>query len=159
MDSMRFQTIFIGVMLLGLAVAQAPIPADLQLRGDRFKPLTAAELTPEQKLMVEHLFSGERGGMNGPFNVTLRSPEMGDLAQKLGAQLRYHTSLPKKLNELAIIMTARFWNAQYEWSAHRKSAQAAGVSPAVIEAIAAGRRPTFKDPDEEIVYNFGNELL
>ena len=41
MDSMRFQTIFIGVMLLGLAVAQAPIPADLQLRGDRFKPLTA----------------------------------------------------------------------------------------------------------------------
>src|ERR1700676_3907645 len=159
MVSMRFQAIFIGVMLSGLALAQAPIPADLQLRGDRFKPLTAAELTPEQKVMVEHLLAGERGGMNGPFNVTLRSPEMGDLAQKLGAQLRYHTSLPKKLNELAIIMTARFWSAQYEWSAHSKSAKAAGISPAVIEAIAAGRRPTFTNSDEEIVYNFGNELL
>ena len=156
---MRSQAMCFGFFLSSLALAQTPIPADLQLRGDRFKPLTAAELTAEQKLMVQHLFAGERGGMNGPFNVTLRSPEMGDLAQKLGAQLRYHSSLPKKLNELAIIMTARFWNAQYEWSAHRKSAQAAGVSPAVIEAIAAGRRPAFTDPSEEIIYNFGNELL
>ncbi len=156
---MRSQAMCFGFILSSLALAQAPIPADLQLRGDRFKPLTAAELTPEQKLMVQHLLAGERGGMNGPFNVTLRSPEMGDLAQKLGAQLRYHSSLPKKLNELAIIMTARFWNAQYEWSAHRKSAQAAGVTPAVIDAIAAGRRPAFTDPNEEIIYNFGNELL
>ena len=159
MDSMLLQLTGITVVLSGLALAQAPIPADLRLRGGRFKPLTAKELTPEQKVMVEHLLSGERGGLNGPFNVTLRSPEMGDMAQKLGAQLRFHSSLSKRLNELAIIMTARFWNAQYEWSAHRKAAQTAGVSPAVIEAIAAGRRPAFTNPDEEIVYNFGNELL
>lgn len=160
MDSMRLQQLTgIALVLSGLALGQAPIPADLRLRGDRFKPLTAKELTPEQKTMVEHLFAGERGGMNGPFNVLLRSPEMGDLAQKLGAQLRFHTSIPKRLNELAIIMTARFWSAQYEWTAHRKAAQAAGVSPAVIEAIAAGRRPAFTNQDEEIVYNFGNELL
>jgi 4-carboxymuconolactone decarboxylase len=156
---MLIQLIGLGVVLSGLALAQAPVPADLQLRGDRFKPLTAKDLTPEQKVMVEHLLSGERGSLNGPFNVTLRSPEMGDQAQKLGVQVRFHTSLPKRLNELAIIMTARFWNAQYEWSAHRKAAQAAGVSPAVIEAIASGRRPTFTDPNEEIVYNFGTELL
>ena len=79
--------------------------------------------------MVEHLFAGERGGMNGPFNVTLRSPEMGDLAQKLGAQLRFHSSLSNRLNEMAILMTARFWNAQYEWSSHHKNALAAGLSP------------------------------
>jgi 4-carboxymuconolactone decarboxylase len=79
--------------------------------------------------MAEHLLSGERGGMNGPLNVTLRSPEMGDQAQKLGAQLRFHTSLPKKLNELAIIMTARFWTAQYEWSAHKKGRAGCRTEP------------------------------
>jgi len=143
----------------GLAIAQAPATPDLHLRGDRFKPLTYDKLTPEQKTMAENLLSGERGGMNGPFNVTLRSPEMGDQAQKLGAQLRFHTSLPKKLNELAIIMTARFWTAQYEWSAHKRAALAAGLSPAIIDAIAAGKRPASMQPDEEAVYNFGSELF
>lgn len=150
---------FCSSILGGLAIAQAPATPDLHLRGDRFKPLTYDKLTPEQKTMAEHLLSGERGGMNGPFNVTLRSPEMGDQAQKLGAQLRFHTSLPKKLNELAIIMTARFWTAQYEWSAHKRAALAAGLSPAIVDAIAAGQRPASMQPDEEAVYNFGTELF
>jgi 4-carboxymuconolactone decarboxylase len=154
---MRLKVIIGVVVLLGLAMAQAP--RDLHLRGNRFKPLTYDKLTPEQKTMLDHLFAGERGGANGPFNVTLRSPEMGDLAQRLGAQLRFHSSLPNKLNELAIIMTARFWNAQYEWSAHKRNALKEGVSPAVVDAIAAGKRPTGMQPDEEAIYNFGNELL
>jgi len=157
---MRVHVLYLGVAaLLSLALAQAPATRDLHLRGDRFQPLTYDKLTPEQKLMVEHLLAGERGGMNGPFNVTLRSPEMGDLAQKLGAQLRFHSSLSNRLNEMAILMTARFWNAQYEWSAHHKNALTAGLSPAVIEAIATGRRPGSMQPDEEAVYNFGDELL
>jgi len=121
--------------------------------------LTYDKLTPEQKAMADHLLAGERGGMNGPFNVTLRSPEMGDQAQKLGAQLRFHSSLPNRLNELAILMTARFWTAQYEWSAHRKNALAAGLSPAVIDAIGAGKKPTSMQPDEEIIYNFAKRLV
>jgi 4-carboxymuconolactone decarboxylase len=157
---MRAHVIYLAVaVLLGLAMAQAPATRDLRLRGDRFRPLTFDKLTPEQKTMVEHLFAGERGGMNGPFNVTLRSPEMGDLAQKLGAQLRFHSSLSNRLNEMAILMTARFWNAQYEWSAHKKNAVTAGLSPVVIEAIATGKRPSPMQPDEEAVYNFGDELL
>ena len=74
---------------------QAQIPANLGLVGDRFRPLQLAELTPEQKTMVEHLFTGERKGMGGPFNVLLRSPEMGDAAQQFGGQarcLRHHQS-------------------------------------------------------------------
>ena len=157
---MRVHVVYLGVaVLLGLAMAQAPATRDLRLRGDRFRPPTYDKLTPEQKTMVEHLFAGERGGMNGPFNVTLRSPEMGDLAQKLGAQLRFHSSLSNRLNELAILMTARFWNAQYEWSAHKKNALTAGLSPAVIDAIATGKRPNPMQADEEAVYNFGDELL
>src|SRR5256885_2382695 len=156
---MRVHVLYPGIAVLsGLALAQPPATRDLHLRGDRFQPLTYDKLTPEQKAMVEHLLAGERGGMNGPFNVTLRSPEMGDLAQKLGAQLRFHSSLPKRLTEFAILMTARFWGSQYEWSAHRKLAVAAGLNPAVIESIATGRRPTSMQPDEEIVYNFSNEL-
>ena len=157
---MRVHVLYVGIAVLsGLALAQAPATRDLHLRGDRFQPLTYDKLTAEQKTMVEHLFAGERGGMNGPFNVTLRSPEMGDLAQKLGAQLRFHSSMPNRLNEMAILMTARFWNAQYEWSAHKKNALTAGLNPSVIEAIATGKRPGSMQPDEEAVYNFGDELL
>jgi 4-carboxymuconolactone decarboxylase len=157
---MRVYVLYLGIgVLSGLALAQAPATRDLHLRGDRFQPLTYDKLTPEQKAMVEHLFAGERGGMNGPFNVTLRSPEMGDLAQQLGARVRFHSSLPNRLNEMAILMTARFWNAQYEWSAHKKNALTAGLNPAVIEAIATGKRPGSMQPDEEAVYDFGDELL
>ncbi len=143
----------------GIALAQAPTARELHLRGDRFKPLTYDALTSDQKALVEDVLSGERGTLDGPFNVTLRSPVMGDKAQKLGAELRFHSSLPNRLVELAILMTARFWSSQYEWSAHRKLALAAGLSQGTIEAIGSGKRPSALQPDEEIVYNFANELF
>ncbi|MDP8990774.1 MAG: carboxymuconolactone decarboxylase family protein, partial [Acidobacteriota bacterium] len=129
------------------------------LRGDRFPPLTWDTMTPQQKPMVQNLLAGERGGTNGPFNVTLRDPEMGDIAQKLGAQLRFHTALPNRLNEMAILMTARFWNSQYEWYSHHRNALTAGLSASVIDAIAQGKRPAAMQPDEEIIYNFASEML
>src|SRR5580693_7914267 len=156
---MRFPVICTSIVAAGLALAQAPVPHDLNLKGDRFKPLTYDQLTPEQKTMTDHLLAGERKTADGPFNVMLRSPEMGDLAQKLGAQLRFHSSLPDKLKELAIITTGRYWTAQYEWYAHKRLALQAGVSQATVDAIAAGRRPASMTADEEVVYNFCNELL
>jgi 4-carboxymuconolactone decarboxylase len=140
-----------------LAIAQsAPV---FKLRGDRFKPLTYEQMTPEQKTMIEHVLSGERASTNGPYNVFLRSPEMGDLAQKFGAQTRFHSSLPPKLNEFVILMTGRFWNSQYEWYAHKTYALQAGLGADVIEAVATGKHPTTMKPDEEVVYNFCTELL
>jgi len=141
------------------AQAQAPRPQDVQLVGDRFKPLKWDEMTPAQKTMMEHLVSGERRGAGGPFNVLLRSPEMGDLAQQFGASMRFHSTLPKKLNEMAIIMTARYWTAQYEWNAHRTAAAQAGLNESIIQAIATGKRPASMDADETVVYNFATELL
>ena len=67
-----------------LMTAQAPDTSNLGLVGDRFKPLTFDKMTPAQKTMTTNLLTGERRGMGGPFNVLLRSPEMGDAAQKLG---------------------------------------------------------------------------
>jgi 4-carboxymuconolactone decarboxylase len=83
---------------------------------------------------------------------------MGDLAQKLGAHVRFHSSLPRKLNEFAILIVGRHWNAQFEWYAHRQYALQAGLNPAVIDALAAGQRPVMQK-DEETVYNFCTELL
>ncbi|HEY2384512.1 MAG TPA: carboxymuconolactone decarboxylase family protein [Terriglobia bacterium] len=149
--------LLLGTFLAGQA--PAPNPRDIKLVGDRFKPLNYDEMTPQQKTMMDHLVSGERRGASGPFNVLLRSPEMGDLAQQFGASMRFHSSIPKKLNEMAIIMTARHWTAQYEWNAHRAAAAQAGLSEAIIKSIAAGKRPESMDADETVVYNFTTELL
>jgi 4-carboxymuconolactone decarboxylase len=151
--------LILAAVTLLMAQAPPPNPRDVQLVGDRFKPLKWDEMTPPQKTMMEHLVNGERRGAGGPFNVLLRSPEVGDLVQQFGAQMRFHSSLPRKLNEMAIIITARHWTAQYEWNAHRAAAAQAGLSEPIIQAIAAGKRPASMDADETIIYNFATELL
>lgn len=152
------------VAFVTVGAAQAPNgrpdPRTIRLRGDRFRPLTYDEMTPAQRTMIEHVLAGPRGGsVDGPFNVQLRSPEMSDLGQQFGAATRFATTVPRKLYELAIIITARHWTAQFEWTAHRRGAVQAGISPAVADAIAEGRRPAGMPPDEEAVYNFASELL
>jgi 4-carboxymuconolactone decarboxylase len=153
------RTFAIALAILGTVNAQAPTSRDLHLRGGRFKPLSYDTMTPEQKTLVTNILAGPRTSLDGPFNVLLRSPEMGDLAQKFGAQMRYHSSLPPRLNEFAILITARHWTAQFEWQAHHKIALTAGLSPTVIDALATGKRPASMQPDEEAVYNFCTEVL
>ena len=154
-----------GVLAIVVGVAaQAPNttrpdPRTVRLRGDRFKPLTYDEMTPAQRTMIEHVLAGPRGSTDGPFNVQLRSPEMGDLGQQFGAATRFATTVPRKLYELAIIITARHWTAQFEWTAHHRGALQAGITPAVADAIAEGRRPQSMPADEQAVYNFATELL
>jgi 4-carboxymuconolactone decarboxylase len=139
--------------------AARPDPNSVRMVGDRFTPLTYAEMTAPQKKMFENLISGERRGASGPFNVLLRSPEMGDLAQQFGASMRYHSSIPPKLNELAIILTARHWTSHYEWYAHKRAALAAGLNQSIVDAVAAGTRPAAMAPDEQAAYDFVSELL
>lgn len=153
------------VAVASLAAAQAPNapridPRKVQLRGTRFAPLAWDQMTPAQQTMLEHVVSGPRGGgAEGPFNALLRSPEMGDLGQQFGASTRFATTVPRRLYELAIILTARHWTAQFEWYAHRRAAIQAGIAPAVCDAIAQGRRPASMPPDETVVYDFASELL
>ena len=155
----------VAFSLVGTGVAQAPSagqrpdPRSITFRGDRFKPLTYDQMTPAQKTMLDHLLAGPRAGANGPFNVLLRSPEIGDLGQQFGASTRFQSSLPQKLYELAILVTARHWTSQYEWQAHHRSALQAGLSPAIADAIAQGQRPAAMQKEEEAVYNFSSELL
>jgi 4-carboxymuconolactone decarboxylase len=157
---MRLPVVCAGVLgILGIVNAQAPTPRDIHLRGDRFPALTYDTMTPEQRTMADHVLGGERSSLDGPFNVMLRSPGVGDAAQNLGAQVRFHSSIPRKLNEFAILITGRHWTAQYEWYAHHKAALTAGLNPALIDAVATGKRPAAMQPDEEAVYNFCTELL
>jgi alkylhydroperoxidase family enzyme len=147
-----------------LVVAAAAVVAggqqmrQLDLRGDRFAPLTWEQLNAEQRTMVNDLLAGKRTSLGGPFNVLLRSPEMGNLAQKLGEQIRFRSSLPPRLNEMAILLTAQWWASQYEWHAHKPLALQAGLSAAVVDDLQAGRRPAGMRDDETAVYDFTREL-
>ena len=143
------------------AEAEAPIdePPGFTLIGNRFRPLTWDEMTDAQKTMVAHILDGPRTALGGPFNVLLRSPEMGDMVQEVGAYARYNSSLTGKLREMSIIMTARFWTAQFEWNAHKNAALQEGLDPAIIDAIATGQRPAAMDLDEAVIYDFVTEML
>jgi len=89
----------------------------------------------------------------------IRAPEICEHAAQLGEHLRWGTSLPDRLSELAIITTARFWRAQYEWYAHAPLAEKAGVPFAAIEAIRRGESPKFLQPDEALVHRVCTELF
>jgi len=149
-----------ALLLTSLLIgAQTPDTSNLGLVGGRFKPLTWDQMNPEQRTMTMNVLTGPRRGLGGPFNVLLRSPEMGDYAQKLGEYARFRPAIPAKLRELAIIVTARHWTAHYEWYAHRRAAAQEGLKEEIITAIANRKRPTGMQPDEEVVYNFANEML
>src|ERR1700686_5055742 len=95
----------------------------------------------------------------GPSNIYLRSPEMAELSRPLTEYLRFKSPMQRKLKEIAIMLTARFWGGQYVWYSHRQQALDAGLAPAFISAMAAGERPTDMSGDEAAVYDFATELL
>ena len=125
----------------------------------RFSPMRPESMTPEQKQVADAIQSGPRQGLRGPFNALLRSPELADRLQKVGEYVRFRSSLPARLNELAILIVARRWTAQFEWYAHHQFALKAGLDPAVAAAIAEGRRPDAMRDDETAIYAFCSELL
>ena len=160
-----FCAVMIGAAAIASAQApakqakQAPDPRSLVLLGDRFKPLKYDEMTPEQKTMIDHLLSGERGGATGPFNVLLRSPEVGDLGQQFGGAMRFRNGFTRQVTEVIILMNGRYWMAQYEFNSHKNAALQNGLAPAIVDAIAAGKRPTGMPPEMQVAYNLIDELL
>jgi 4-carboxymuconolactone decarboxylase len=145
----------------GTSPVREPFQREEHLMSEtRFPPLTPEEMTDEQRAVVEAIQAGPRGaGLRGPFNALLRSPVLCDLVQRVGAYVRFGTSLPAPLNELAICMAGRKWGAQYEFYAHRRLGIDAGLNPAILDAVAVGQRPTDMSDDEIIVYEFVTDLL
>ena len=119
------------------------------------------QMNDAQRTLLQTLRAGPRGQSitpRGPFAVWMHAPELGDLAQQLGAHCRYNKALPPRLSEFAILCTARAWRAQYEWFAHAPMAERAGVKPKTIQDLRAGRAPKSAPKDERAIYDFVQEL-
>ena len=139
----------------------------------RLAPVTFGQLNEDQRALWENIttgprgnperphggLAGEDGALIGPFNALFQSPQIGDAVQQLGAALRYGTSLPADLLEVAILTVGGEWRANFEFWAHARLGAAAGVPQAAIEAIRDGETPQFDDPRHAAVYAFGRELI
>ena len=112
-----------------------------------------------QKAMFDRIMASPRGGVRGPYPALMRHPELARVQELYGHHVRYNNALPERLKELAILVTARHWSAQYEWYAHRSLAEKQGVSPAVCDAIARGETPSGLDEAERAIYAFTSMLL
>ncbi len=124
----------------------------------RFKQLTVEELTPAQHQVADEMLKVSSLGLQGPYNVMLRSPVMAARMVALLDYLRFNTSVPRRLNEFAILIQARLWTSQVEWKAHYPLAIKAGLPEAVAADLLAGRRPAAMQPDEAAVYDLCTEL-
>jgi 4-carboxymuconolactone decarboxylase len=119
---------------------------------------SADEMTAEQRDVHDEIVSGVRGRLVGPLRAVIHSPDLARRWSRLGEYLRFSTCLPRKLNELAILVTGRRWNSQVEFLIHAEAAKDAGLDPACIEAIRRGEAPTFTDDAEAEVYEFARLL-
>ena len=126
--------------------------------AERFPTLTPEQMTPAQRQVADAIVAGPRKSMGGPFNAWLRSPELANRLQAVGEQVRFHSSLAPRLSEFAILITAREWDADYEWYAHYPLALKAGLKPEVAAVLAKGQRPAGMAADEAAVYDFMAEL-
>jgi len=121
--------------------------------------LKPEEMSEEQRRVYEDIVRSRGTWLNGPYAPLLQSPELADKAQAFGELVRYRTVLPPKLNELAIVCTARHWDSPFEWFQHARIAQREGLSAEVCHAIANFQPPPFADNDERLIHRFAVELL
>jgi len=151
---------------------QKGTPAEARLRetvanlraGRIATPTSYDRLNAEQKAYVASILSGPRADISGPLGVMMVSPALGDLTQRAMAYSRFagregFSSVPPKLNELAILMVGKLWSAEYVWNAHHAYAVRMGLSPGTVEAIRRGVRPTSLPKDEQAIYDFADEFL
>ena len=138
----------------------------------RIPDIRSENFTGAQKRLCERITGGKRskgrayesfftetGGLRGPFNAYLYSPVIGEAAQRLGEAVRFESSIPPKLREIAILTVAAKWKAQYEWWAHESIGRQQGMEEGVIKSLKAGEQPHFESPAEALVFALCRELL
>ena len=146
--------------------AKKPVKKPARKPANKMPPsrvsiLAEEGLTAVQRTLLDSIRSGPRGGgttIRGPFAVFLHAPAFGELAQQLGGYCRFKTAVPPRLSEFAILCTAKFWRAQYEWFAHVPQAERAGVKTETIRDLHQGRAPKSTPKDERAIYDFVQEL-
>ena len=124
----------------------------------RIPELKPDTMTGPQRAVAEEIIAGPHGRIVGPYHAWLQSPELARRARALSEFVRFQSSLPKRLSELAILVTGRHWKAEFEFWAHARLGRQAGLDEAVIRALAARQRPAFQRAEEELVYTVATEL-
>jgi len=146
------------VAYLGSAVVLLTAPA--LIAQDRMPAIPENQMTAAQQDAVEEFKTArDTTRFGGPFVPLLRSPEMLSRARNVGDYVRFNSVLPPRLSEFVILITARHWTQQYEWTAHAPIAERAGLRLEIINAVSDGRRPDQMADDEATVYDFCMELL
>lgn len=157
--SIRMKSVAVLVSVAAVAaIGSAVMTSHVLGKEPRFPQLTLEQLDDQQRPLGEKILKISSVGLAGPYNPMLRSPVMAQRMYDLLDYLRWHTSVPTKLNEFAILIQARLWRSQVEWFAHYPLALKAGLSEKVAADLKANRRPTTMEPDEAIVYDFCMEL-
>ena len=123
----------------------------------RFPKLSLPEMNDAQRAVAEQIMAGPRGEVRGPYIALMHHPALAARLQELGEQLRWKSKLPKRLLELAILVTARRWTCQHEWFMHEKLAREAGLDATIIAAIAQRISPKDVPGEEAAVYAFCSE--
>ena len=109
-------------------------------------------MTAAQREVAAEITAGPRGEVRGPFIALLHNAELARGIQQLGEHLRFHNKLPMATLEIAVLVTAREWDCQFEWYMHDRIARKAGLDPRIIDAIAQGKEPPGMSADEALVY-------
>jgi 4-carboxymuconolactone decarboxylase len=98
-------------------------------------------------------------GLQGPSGIWLHSPRLAQHLRAANQYLRYETTLDRRLTELAILVTAREIDNQFEWTAHESAALAEGLEPEIIDVV-KHRKPIAGMADTEaLIITFGRELF
>jgi 4-carboxymuconolactone decarboxylase len=125
----------------------------------RIRLFPTDDMSAEQRRVHDEIVGGARGKIVGPLRAALHNPELAERMSRLGELLRFRTGLTPRLSELAILVTARHWDSEFEWFQHAPIAEQAGLARAAIDAIAAGRAPPAPAADESVVHDYCAELL
>jgi 4-carboxymuconolactone decarboxylase len=126
---------------------------------ERLPAIPASQYDAAQQQAAADFLAARKYPVQGPFEPMMYSPQVMSRARAMGDYLRYASRIGNTLSEFAILITARDWNQDYEWSVHAPIAARMGIEPAVIEAIRSGQRPSGMTGDETIIYDFATELL
>jgi 4-carboxymuconolactone decarboxylase len=125
----------------------------------RLPPIPADKMTEAQKKAAADFAAGRSDALDGPWMTFLRSPELMERTMGLSDYVRRKSVIEPRVSELVILVVAREWTQQFEWTIHYKNALQAGLKPAIADTIAEGRRPEAMAEDEAIAYDVATEIL
>ena len=124
-------------------------------------PIVTRDMVPENLREAFDAETAASGGTitSGPGTAMINSPEMRRRANSLVNYLRDESTLPKRIQELAMIVTARANDCQYIWNAHAAGARRQGISDAFVDALRDGQPLPELAADEQAVINLGQEFF